>query len=81
MFSLRKFQTQSQELGAETVVDNEMLMDLGMVSFHKSGGFSFVLFLKVGGHNVTVGEKKQRKKRNADISWTQAPRCKRKNGN
>ena len=26
-------QTQSQELGAETVVDNEMLIDLGMVSF------------------------------------------------
>ena len=26
-------QTQSQELGAETVVDNEMLYDLGMVSF------------------------------------------------
>ena len=26
-------QTQSQELGAETVVDNEMLIDLGMVRF------------------------------------------------
>ena len=25
-------QTQSQELGAETVVDNDMLYDLGMVS-------------------------------------------------
>ena len=29
-------QTQSQELGAETVVDNEMLFDLGMVSFFSS---------------------------------------------
>ena len=34
-------QTQSQELGAETVVDNEMLIDLGMVSFFTSADRSF----------------------------------------
>ena len=30
--------------------------------------------LKVGGHNISIGEKKKRKSVKADISWTQAPR-------
>ena len=69
-------QTQSQELGAETVVDNEMLIDLGMVSFFifADRSFHFKAYTQVGAQNISVGGKKKRRSRKAEISWTQTPR-------
>ena len=71
-------QTQSQELGAETVVDTDMLYDMGMVSCFKCLLHRPLHIMQVS-QNISVGGKKPRISKKAHLSWTQAPRHLKRN--